>query len=50
VARYAIDLRSLTGGRGAFTMHFSHYEEVPSHLADKIVAEAQKAREEAQKK
>jgi elongation factor G len=50
VARYAIDLRSLTGGRGAFTMRFSHYEEVPSHLADKIVAQAQKAREEAQKK
>ncbi|HYX80264.1 MAG TPA: elongation factor G [Actinomycetota bacterium] len=50
VARYAIDLRSLTGGRGAFTMHFSHYEEVPSHLADKIVAEAHRAREEAQKK
>src|SRR5919202_1100742 len=50
VARYAIDLRSLTGGRAAFTMRFSHYEEVPSHLADKIVAEAQKAKEEAQKK
>jgi elongation factor G len=50
VARYAIDLRSITGGRGAFTMRFSHYEEMPSHLADKIVAEAQKAREEAQKK
>jgi elongation factor G len=50
VARYAIDLRSLTGGRGAFTMRFSHYEEVPSHLADKIIAEAQKAKEEAQKK
>jgi elongation factor G len=50
VARYAIDLRSLTGGRGAFTMHFSHYEEVPTHLAEKIIAEAQKAREEAHKK
>jgi elongation factor G len=50
VARYAIDLRSLTGGRGAFSMRFSHYEEVPSHLADKIIAEAQKAKEEAQKK
>ncbi len=49
VARYAIDLRSLTGGRGAFTMHFSHYEEVPSHLADRIIAEAQKAKEEARK-
>jgi elongation factor G len=50
VARYAIDLRSLTGGRGAFTMRFSHYEEVPSHLADKIIAEAQKAKDEAHKK
>jgi elongation factor G len=50
VARYAIDLRSLTGGRGAFTMRFSHYEEVPTHLADKIIAEAQRVREEAQKK
>ncbi len=50
VARYAIDLRSMTGGRGAFTMRFSHYEEVPSHLAGKIIAEAQKMKEEAQKK
>ena len=33
-----------------FSMHFSHYEEVPTHLADKIIAEAQKAREEAHKK
>ena len=47
--RYAIDLRSLTGGRGAFTMKFSHYEEVPSHLADRLIAEAQKAKEEAKK-
>jgi elongation factor G len=50
VARYAIELRSLTGGRATFSMRFSHYEEVPSHLADRIVAEAQKAKEEAQKK
>jgi len=50
VARYAIDLRSMTGGRGAFTMRFSHYEEVPTHLAERIIAEAQKAKEEAQKK
>jgi len=39
----------LTGGRGAFTMHFSHHEEVPSHLAEKIIAEVQKAREESRK-
>jgi elongation factor G len=50
VARYSIDLRSMTGGRGAFSLRFSHYEEVPSHLADKIIAEAQKAREETQKR
>jgi elongation factor G len=50
VARYSIDLRSMTGGRGAFSMKFSHYEEVPSHLADKIIAEAQKAKEETHKK
>jgi uncharacterized membrane protein len=31
-------------------MHFSHYEEVPSHLAEKIIAEAQKEKEEAHKK
>jgi elongation factor G len=50
VARYSIDLRSMTGGRAAFTMRFSHYEEVPTHLADKIIAEAQREKEEAQKK
>jgi elongation factor G len=50
VARYSIDLRSMTGGRGAFAMRFSHYEEVPAHLAEKIIAEAQRAKEEAQKK
>jgi elongation factor G len=36
VLRYAIDLRSLTGGRGRFTLTHSHYDPVPSHLADKI--------------
>jgi elongation factor G len=43
VARYAIDLRSMTGGQGTFRMEPSHYEEVPSHLVDKIVAEAKEA-------
>jgi len=40
VARYAIDLRSITGGRGAFTMTFSHYEEVPPQIAQRVIAEA----------
>jgi elongation factor G len=48
VARYVIDLRSMTGGRGAFTMTFSHYEEMPAQLADRVIAEHRRAREEAQ--
>ena len=40
VLRYAIDLRSLTQGRGRFTIKHSHYDPVPSHLADKIGAAA----------
>ncbi len=39
MTRYSIDLRSITGGHGAFSMRFAHYEEVPPHLADKLVAE-----------
>jgi len=39
VLRYAIDLRSMTQGRGSYHMEFSHYEEVPSHIAQKIIAE-----------
>ena len=45
VLLYAPDLISMTGGRGFFEMEFSHYEEVPPHLAEKIVAEARAARE-----
>ncbi len=38
VLRYAPDLRSMTAGRGMFTMKFSHYEEVPAQAQEKIVA------------
>lgn len=34
---YATDLRSRTQGRGSFTMHFDHYEEVAKNLVDKIL-------------
>jgi len=36
--KYAIDLRSMTQARGSFNIEFSRYEEVPSHLTEKIVA------------
>jgi elongation factor G len=45
ITRYAIDLRSMTGGQGGFRMTFSHYEPVPSHLTDRVVADAAKAEE-----
>src|ERR1044071_6071567 len=35
---YAPDLRSLTGGRGEYTMEFARYEALPPHLAQKVVA------------
>ncbi len=41
VLLYAADLTAMTGGLGKFTTTFSHYEEVPSQIADKIVAAAQ---------
>jgi elongation factor G len=34
---YAPDLRSITGGQGDYTMEFARYEEVPSHLAQKVI-------------
>jgi elongation factor G len=36
---YALDLTSMTGGRGTFLVKFSHYEEVPAHIAEKIIAD-----------
>ncbi len=40
--RYATELRSITGGRGVFTMEHSHYEKVPPHIAEGIVSSRQK--------
>ncbi len=42
---YAPDLRSITGGQGEYTMEFVRYEEVPAHLAQKVVDEAQREEE-----
>ena len=50
IQRYTTDLRSITGGRGVFTMEFSHYEVVPAHIAQDVIAARQRelaaAREE----
>ncbi|MCS7287183.1 MAG: elongation factor G [Anaerolineae bacterium] len=48
--RYATELRSLTQGRGVFSMEFSHYEEVPSHIAQTIIEQARKEKEAQQEK
>ena len=42
---YAPDLTSMTGGRGIYSMEFSHYDEVPSQIADKLLVELNKDRE-----
>ncbi len=44
--KYSPALRSITGGRGDYTMEFSHYEEVPSHLQAKIIEEAKREKGE----
>jgi elongation factor G len=43
--KYAPDLNSKTGGRGTFTMEFSHYEEVPAQMAEKVIAQVKKDKE-----
>jgi len=49
VQRYAADLRSITQGRGRYTMQFSHYEEMPQHAAQRVIERSQKEKETAQK-
>lgn len=41
---YANDLRSMTGGRGSYTMRYSHYEEVPHKIASGIITQYQASR------
>jgi len=44
--QYSNELRALTQGRGSFTMSLSHYEDVPPHIAEQVIAEAKKRSEE----
>jgi elongation factor G len=48
ILKYAPDLRSITSGRGSFEARFSHYDEVPAPLAEKVIAESKRAKEGAQ--
>jgi len=43
---YANDLRSLTGGRGMYTMRFAHYEQVPHKIASTIIAQYQATKQQ----
>jgi len=45
--RYTTQLRSITGGRGVFTMEFDRYEIIPNHLAQEIIAAHQKEMEKS---
>jgi elongation factor G len=49
ILTYEPSLRSMTGGRGAYSMEFSHYEEVPAFIADRVVKEAKAEKEKAEK-
>ncbi|MCI5970484.1 MAG: elongation factor G, partial [Oscillospiraceae bacterium] len=42
MAKYAIDLRALTNGRGKFSFSFDHYEEAPYNICEKVIAESKK--------
>jgi len=44
--RFASDLRSMTGGKGSFTVRFAHYEEAPGDVARKVIEAAGKGKEE----
>jgi elongation factor G len=46
---YATELRSLTGGRGTFSSVLDRYEDVPAHIAEKVIEAHKKAQEAAHK-
>ena len=41
ILRYAVNLRAITQGRGSYVIEFSHYEELPAHIAQKVISERQ---------
>ena len=49
MSSYTIDLRSMTQGRGSFTLEFSRYEEAPQNVQQKVIEEAKRLSEEENK-
>ncbi|MCX7702857.1 MAG: elongation factor G, partial [Planctomycetota bacterium] len=47
VVTYSTQLRSITGGEGSYTMSFSHYDVLPSHIAQQVIEKARKEKSEA---
>ncbi|RKY00276.1 MAG: hypothetical protein DRP54_05780 [Spirochaetes bacterium] len=47
--RYAIELKSLTSGTGSFEMEFSHYEPISGKIAEDVIKETMRRREQAEK-
>ena len=46
VQRYSQDLRSVSQGRGTYSLEFDHYDQVPANLEPKVIEEAKRAKEE----
>ena len=46
VQRYAQDLRSVSQGRGTYSLEFDHYDQVPANLEPKVIEDAKRAKEE----
>jgi elongation factor G len=46
MANFASELRSITGGRGSYQMRFSHYQELPAHLAQLVIAGVKQQKEQ----
>jgi len=46
LSTFASELRSITGGRSSYSMQFSHYQEVPAHIAQAVIAAAKQEKEQ----
>ncbi len=44
VLEYAVQLKAITGDRGDYTVEFSHYDEIPAHLKDRVISELKKVK------